>query len=36
MYIHLMFEKEKKEFNDSVEAVKKLWDVATTIDPDLK
>ena len=29
-------EKEKKEFNNSVEAVKKLWDVATTIDPDLK
>jgi len=29
-------EKEKKKFNNSVEAVKKLWDVATTIDPDLK
>ena len=29
-------EKEKKEFNNSVEAVKKLWDVAITIDPDLK
>ena len=28
-------EKEKKEFNDSVEAVKKLWKTATTIDPDL-
>ena len=28
-------EKEKKEFNDSVEAVKKLWNTATTIDPDL-
>ena len=27
---------EKKEFNNSVEAVKKLWDVAITIDPDLK
>jgi len=29
-------EKERSEFNHSVEAVKKLWDVATTIDPDLK
>ena len=29
-------EKEKKEFNNSVEAVKKLWEAATTIDPDLK
>ena len=29
-------EKEKKEFNNSVEAVKKLWDVAITIDSDLK
>ena len=29
-------EKERNEFNHSVEAVKKLWDVATTIDPDLK
>ena len=28
-------EKEKKEFKNSIEAVKKLWDVATTIDPDL-
>ena len=28
--------KERKEFNNSVEAVKKLWDAATTIDPDLK
>ena len=29
-------EKEKKEFNNSVEAVKKLWAAATNIDPDLK
>ena len=29
-------EKERNEFNHSVEAVKKLWDVATNIDPDLK
>ena len=29
-------EKERKEFNHSVESVKKLWDVATSIDPDLK
>ena len=29
-------EKERNEFNHSVEAVKKLWDAATTIDPDLK
>ena len=29
-------EKERKEFNHSVEAVKKLWNAATTIDPDLK
>jgi len=29
-------EKEKKQFNQSVEAVKKLWHAATTIDPDLK
>ena len=29
-------EKEKKEFNNSVEAVKKLWETATTIDTDLK
>ena len=29
-------EKERKEFNHSVEAVKKLWDVAISIDPDLK
>ena len=29
-------EKEKKEFNNSVEAVKKLWEVASNIDPDLK
>ena len=28
--------KERKEFNNSVEAVKKLWDAATTIDPNLK
>ena len=27
-------EKEKKEFNNSVEAVKKLWEVASNIDPD--
>ena len=27
-------EKERKEFNHSVEAVKKLWDVAISIDPD--
>jgi len=29
-------EKERNQFNHSVEAVKKLWDAATTIDPDLK
>ena len=29
-------EKEKKEFNNSIEAVKKLWIAATAIDPDLK
>ena len=29
-------EKEKKEFSNSVEAVKKLWNSAATIDPDLK
>ena len=29
-------EKERNEFNHSIESVKKLWDVATTIDPDLK
>ncbi len=29
-------EKERKEFNHSVESVKRLWDVATSIDPDLK
>ena len=29
-------EKERKEFNHSVESVKKLWDAATNIDPDLK
>ena len=29
-------EKERKEFNHSVESVKKLWDAATSIDPDLK
>ena len=28
--------KERKEFNNSIEAVKKLWDAATTIDPNLK
>ena len=28
-------EKERKEFNYSVESVKKLWDVAINIDPDL-
>ena len=28
-------EKEKKEFNHSIESVKKLWEAATTIDPDL-
>jgi len=28
--------KEREEFNNSIEAVKKLWDAATTIDPDLK
>ena len=28
--------KERKEFNNSIEAVKKLWDAATNIDPDLK
>ncbi len=29
-------EKERNQFNHSVEAVKKLWDAATNIDPDLK
>ena len=29
-------EKERKEFNNSVEAVKKLWNAAIAIDPDLK
>tara|TARA_B100000029_G_scaffold326883_1_gene319300 strand:+ start:267 stop:1226 length:960 start_codon:yes stop_codon:yes gene_type:complete len=29
-------EKERNEFNHSIESVKKLWDAATTIDPDLK
>ena len=29
-------EKERNQFNHSIEAVKKLWDAATTIDPDLK
>ena len=29
-------EKEKKEFNNSIEAVKKLWESATAIDTDLK
>ena len=29
-------DKEKKEFNNSIEAVKKLWEVAANIDPDLK
>ena len=29
-------EKERKEFNHSVESVKKLWDAATSIDSDLK
>ena len=29
-------EKERNQFNHSVEAVKKLWDAATTIDSDLK
>ncbi len=29
-------EKEKKEFNNSIKAVKKLWEVATNIDSDLK
>ena len=29
-------DKERDEFNHSVEAVKKLWDAAITIDPDLK
>ena len=28
--------KEREEFNNSIEAVKKLWDAATNIDPDLK
>jgi len=28
--------KEKSEFNHSIEAVKKLWEVASAIDPDLK
>ena len=29
-------QKEKDEFNNSVEAVRKLWEAATNIDPDLK
>ncbi len=29
-------EKERNEFNNSVEAVKKLWNAASSIDPDLK
>ena len=29
-------EKEKKEFNNSIEAVKKLWEAAANIDPDLE
>ncbi len=29
-------EKEKSEFNHSIEAVKKLWDAASIIDPNLK
>ena len=29
-------EKEKSEFNHSIEAVKKLWEAASAIDPDLK
>ena len=29
-------QKEKAEFNNSVEAVRKLWEAATNIDPDLK
>jgi len=29
-------DKEKSEFNHSIEAVKKLWEVASAIDPDLK
>ena len=28
-------EKEKQEFNHSVDAVKKLWEAAINIDPDL-
>jgi len=29
-------DKEKAEFNHSIEAVKKLWEAASAIDPDLK
>ena len=29
-------QKEKEQFDHSIEAVKKLWDAASTIDPDLK
>ena len=29
-------DKEKSEFNNSIEAVKKLWEAASAIDPDLK
>ena len=29
-------EKEKDQFNNSIDAVKKLWDAASAIDPDLK
>ena len=29
-------QKEKEQFDHSIEAVKKLWDAASAIDPDLK
>ena len=29
-------QKEKEQFDHSIEAVKKLWNAASTIDPDLK
>ena len=31
-----LLENDKNEFNKSVVAVKKLWEAATKIDPDLK
>ena len=33
--INSLFDKEKSEFSHSIEAVKKLWEAASKIDPDL-